>query len=118
MAVMTHAQTLPTTAHYDALTRRQQDDFDRVMEAADTEATNAHEYLAMMAVISVYAGIDLPASKDIARCDCYLNGCGCDLIFDSNLPGVVITAGPGPKCNLSSIQCPDCGHDHPRPVTD
>lgn len=128
MAVMTHAHTqaedyydrpvTTPTAHYRALTPQQQNKFDEAMECADNDASNAHLYLAYMAMASVYANITLPQSVDIALCDCYYNGCGCDLIFDSNLPGAVITATNDPGCNLSRIQCPDCGHDHPRPIED
>ena len=118
MTLMTHALTQPTTARYTQLSPKRRADFHRVMDVADTQASNAHEYLAYMAVLSVYAGIQLPTSGDIALCDCFDNGCGCDLIFDSNLPGAVVTALNDPDCNLSRLQCPDCGHDHPRPTAD
>ncbi|NUS25104.1 MAG: hypothetical protein HOV92_12890, partial [Streptomyces sp.] len=67
---------------------------------------------------AIAAGISLPDSKDLARCSCLYDagGCGCGAIFDTALPGVVVTATNGPDRNLSQLQCPTCGHDHPRPT--
>jgi hypothetical protein len=30
----------------------------------------------------------------------------------------VVTANADPGYNLSRLQCPDCGHDHPRRIAD
>lgn len=121
MAVMTHAPipllTFPTAAHYRTFNSTVQDQFDRHLEDADSAANDTSYFVAMIRAAQT-VGIAIPGAFDIALCDCFNNGCGCDLIFDSNQPGVVITAGNGPGCNLSSLQCPTCGHDHPRPIED
>lgn len=119
MAVMTHAQIRPTTGHYTDLTALQQAAFDKAMAQADTAGTG-DSYHQALTDAALTAGIAVPASRDIARCSCFTDahGCGCDAIFDSALPGAVPTAPNDPGCNLSALQCPDCGHDHPRPVQD
>lgn len=118
---MTHAQipllTFPVAAHYSTFNQAVQGQFDRHMEDADA-ATNGASYSVAMIRAAQAVGIAIPDSFDIARCDCFNNGCGCDLIFDSHQDGVVVTASNDPNCNLSSLQCPTCGHDHPRPVAD
>ncbi|CAK7288597.1 conserved hypothetical protein [Streptomyces misionensis JCM 4497] len=119
MAVMTHAFARLQTANYGDLTAAQQDRFDALMREADTAGTGT-AYNAAMVDAALVAGLPVPASKDIARCSCYTDagGCGCDLIFDSHQDGVVVTAVNDPGFNLSQLQCPTCGHDHPRPIAD
>lgn len=116
MAVMTHARNR-LTGDYTRLTAFQQNQFDQALRDADHAGTG-DTYREAMSNAASAAHIPLPASRDLALCDCYLHGCGCDLIFDSNLPGVVVTATADPGCNLSRLQCPTCGHDHPRPAGD
>lgn len=117
VAVMTHAQIRPTTSHYDQLPTALQDLFDQYMDQADTAGTG-DSYHAAMTQAALTAGIAVPNSRDIARCSCWTDGCGCGAIFDTALPGAVVTAPNAPDGNLSALQCPDCGHDHPRPIED
>ncbi|MGW2520527.1 hypothetical protein ACWC09_26630 [Streptomyces sp. NPDC001617] len=121
MVVMTHAHipsiTLPIAGDYTALPQYIRDTFDDWMEQADA-ATNDDAYTKAMVKACLTIGIAVPDSIGIAVCNCLYDGCGCGAIFDTHLPGVVITANADPGCNLSALQCPDCGHDHPRPVQD
>lgn len=119
MAVMTHALARTQTANYGNLTAAQQDHFDALMRQADSARTGT-AYQEAMVEAALVAGLPVPASKDIARCSCYTDagGCGCDTIFDSYQDGVVVTAANDPGFNLSQLQCPTCGHDHPRPIAD
>jgi len=118
MAVMTHARN-QATADYTKLTPTVQAVIDKAMQDADNADTSTG-YTDAMAYVAIAAGIPLPASRDLAVCSCLndAGGCGCGVIFDTALPGVVVTAANDPNCNLSALQCPDCGHDHPRPVAD
>lgn len=118
MAVMTLASARPE-ADYTTLTEDQQDRFDKLMEQADTARTG-DAYHQAMTEAALLAGLPVPASRDIARCSCLndAGGCGCGAIFDSHALGVVVTAPNGRDRNLSELQCPTCGHDHPRPITD
>ena len=118
MAVMTHARAR-TEADYTALTPTMQAVIDRAMEEADNALTG-EDYERAMAYVAIAAGIPLPESKDLTRCSCFndADGCGCGAIFDSHADGVVVTATNDPGCNLSQLQCPTCGHDHPRPIAD
>lgn len=115
MAVITHARP-SLEADYNTLSTSDQDRFDQLMERADT--AGPHDYQPLMDTLAVLTGL-VPA-RDIARCSCLYDagGCGCSAIFDSNALGVVVTATNDPGCNLSQLQCPTCGHDHPRPITD
>jgi hypothetical protein len=115
VTVITHARP-SLEANYRSLTPEAQDRFDQLMERADT--AGPHDYQPLMDAIAVLAGI--PAARDVARCSCWTDayGCGCAAIFDTNLPGAVVTAVNDPGFNLSQLQCPTCGHDHPRPITD
>jgi hypothetical protein len=106
-----------TKADYTALTPSTQAVIDKAMERADNAATG-DAYTEAMEYVAIAAGIPLPDSKDLAVCDCFNHGCGCGAIFDSHTSGVIVTAGPDPDCNLSQLQCPDCAHDHPRPIAD
>jgi len=117
MALMTHAHTKATTADYKALSPTVQAVIDKAMERADN-ATDGITYDQAMEYVAIAAGIELPASKNLAVCDCYFNGCGCGLIFDTAGPGLIVTAVPDKGCNLSRLQCADCAHDHGRPITD
>ena len=119
MAVMTHARNQATTANYTALSPAAQAVIDKAMEAADA-ANDTTAYTEAMEYVALAAGIPLPASRDLAVCSCLTDtdGCGCGAIFDTALPGLVITAANAANCNLSRLQCADCGHDHPRPVAD
>lgn len=120
MAVMTHApiQThLPIAGDYTALPAYIQDAFRALLDTADKAGTG-DAYHQAMTDAAILIGIAVPDSRDIAICDCLWDGCGCGAIFDSHLPGVVVTATNDPDCNLSALQCPDCGHDHPRPIAD
>jgi hypothetical protein len=121
VTLMTHARipsiTLPIAGDYTALPQPVRDEFSDWMEAADT-AANSDAYTKAMVRACLAIGIAIPDSVDIAICDCLYNGCGCGAIFDSHLTGVVITADADPGYNLSALQCPDCGHDHPRPTAD
>ncbi|WP_446458701.1 hypothetical protein [Streptomyces rochei] len=115
MAVMTHAPAR-LEANYRSLSTDDQDRFDQLMERADH--AGPHDYQPLMDALAVLTG--LFTARDIARCSCWTDtrGCGCAVIFDTALPGVVVTATNDPDCNLSQLQCPTCGHDHPRPITD
>ncbi|MFF0009531.1 hypothetical protein ACFYQT_39755 [Streptomyces tibetensis] len=119
MAVMTHASAHPTTVDYSNLPTTVQDAFDRYMRKADNAGTG-DDYRDAMTDAAITAGIPVPASKDIARCSCLndAGGCGCGAIFDAHTDGVVVTAPNAPNKNLSELQCPGCGHDHPRPIAD
>lgn len=123
MAVMTHAQipsiTLPIAADYTAMAPAQRDAFDEQMDKADNAGTGDGYHKAMRKAAHT-AGIAVPEPEtcDIALCSCLNDGCGCGAIFDSTLDGAVVTAPNDPGFNLSALQCPDCGHDHPRPVQD
>ena len=118
MAVMTHALAR-TNADYTDLTRAQQQHFDHLMDQADNARTG-DAYHTAMTEAALTAGLQVPASRDIARCSCWTDtdGCGCALVFDAHATGVVVTAVSDPGFNLSQLQCPDCGHDHPRPIAD
>lgn len=118
MAVITPARPR-TKADYNTLTPAQQQRFDQLMAQADT-ATTGDAYHQAMTDAALTAGLPVPASRDIARCSCLNDayGCGCGAIFDAHAPGAVVTATNEPDRNLSQLQCPPCGHDHPRPITD
>ncbi|MCI3279172.1 hypothetical protein [Streptomyces cylindrosporus] len=121
MAAITHAPipsiTLPIAADYTALPPHLRNQFSDLLEEADAAQTGDAYHQAMIrACLTI--GIAVPDGQDIAICDCLNDGCGCGAIFDSHLDGVVITANADPGYNLSALQCPDCGHDHPRPVED
>jgi hypothetical protein len=113
---MTHASAR-LEADYTDLTPTMQAVIDKAMENADNAATTS-DYTDAMEYVAIAVGIPLPDSKDLAVCDCLNHGCGCGAIFDSHTDGVIVTAGPDPDCNLSRLQCPTCGHDHPRPTAD
>ena len=121
MAVITHAPTqftsLPIAGDYTALPPHIRDQFSDLLEQADTAATGDAYHDAMRRACRTI-GIAVPARQDIAVCDCLYDGCGCGAIFDSHQHGVVVTATNDPGYNLSRLQCPDCGNDHPRPITD
>ena len=120
MAVMTHAQIqahLPIAGDYTALPQRLRNEFSDLLEEADTAGTG-DAYHDAMTRACLAIGIAVPDSQDIALCDCLNDGCGCGAIFDSHLAGVVVTANADPGYSLSRLQCPDCGHDHPRPIGD
>ncbi|MFG2276739.1 hypothetical protein ACGFNY_44150 [Streptomyces chartreusis] len=118
MAVMTHARNqayLPIAADYTALTQDLRNKLSDLMETADNAGTGL-AYHDAMTEACITVGMAVPASRDIAICDCLNDGCGCGAIFDSRLDGVVVTANADPGFNLSRLQCPTCGHDHPRPA--
>lgn len=123
MTVITHVPiphlTFPTAARYNAFPKTVQAQFDQHIEDADNAANDSAYFMAMIRAAQT-VGIAIPATYDIARCSCYTDagGCGCDLIFDAHQNGVVVTATNDPDCNLSQLQCPPCGHDHPRPIAD
>ena len=122
MAVMTHALATPATqptVDYTALTDAQQTRFEELMDYADAAGT-IDAYQDAMVEAALVAGLPVPASRDIARCSCLddAGGCGCGAIFDAHTPGTVVTALNDPDFNLSRLQCPTCGHDHPRPIKD
>lgn len=121
MAVMTHAQipsiSLPIAADYTALPQHIRDQLTDLLEEADAAQTGDAFHEAMRDACKTI-GIAVPERQDIAICACLNDGCGCGAIFDTHLAGVVITANADPGYNLSALQCPDCGHDHPRPVED
>lgn len=118
MAVMTHARP-SLEADYRTLSTAAQAVIDKAMEQADNALTTS-DYTDAMEYVAIAAGLPLPASKDLAICSCRndAGGCGCAVIFDTALPGAVVTATNDPDCNLSQLQCPTCGHDHPRPIAD
>jgi hypothetical protein len=116
MAAITHALIRPDT-DYRSLTTTAQAVIDKAMEQAD-DANDTTTYTQAMEYVAIAAGIPLPASRDLAVCDCLNNGCGCGAIFDTALPGLVVTAGPDPQHNLSRLQCAGCAHDHGRPIAD
>ena len=119
MAVMTHARNQATTADYTQLSKTAQAVIDKAMQDADN-ADTGQDYTDAMEYLAIAAGIPLPTSGDLAVCSCLNDdhGCGCGAIFDSHQNGVVVTATNDPNRNLSRLQCPGCGHDHPRPITD
>ncbi|MFE1949966.1 hypothetical protein ACFW9D_05790 [Streptomyces sp. NPDC059524] len=110
---MTHAQiphiTLPTATHYGQLPTTIQDAYDLHIEAADN-TRNKDAFEAALARAAHAIGIYAPAGHVIALCDCFNQGCGCDLIFDATLPGVRVT-DPDTGGNLDRLQCPTCAHD-------
>jgi hypothetical protein len=120
VAVITHARNpvyLPTAADYTALPQHVRNQLSDLLEEADTAGTGTAYHDAMTrACLAI--GMAVPASQDIAVCDCLNDGCGCGAIFDTHQAGVVVTAPNDPNFNLSRLQCPTCGHDHPRPVAD
>ncbi len=118
MAVMTHASAR-LEADYRHLTPAARAVIDNALEAADAAGTY-DDYATAMKDIALAAGIQLPTSGDIAVCSCLNDdaGCGCGAIFDTHQQGVVVTATADPGFNLSRLQCPTCGHDHGRPITD
>ena len=118
MAVMTHARA-HAAPDYQHLSPAAQAVIDQAMTKADNAATT-QAYTDAMEYAAIAAGIPLPASNDLAVCSCLndAGGCGCGAIFDSHTSGVVVTALHDPDHNLSKLQCPTCGHDHPRPITD
>ena len=121
MRLLSHAPipaiTLPTAADYTALPQHLRNQLSDLLEEADAAQTgDAYHHAMIRACFAI--GIAVPERQDIAICDCLNDGCGCGAIFDSHLDGVVITANADPGYNLSALQCPDCGHDHPRPVQD
>jgi hypothetical protein len=119
MAVMTHARNQATTADYTQLHPTAQAVIDKAMDDADN-ADTSKDYADAMEYVAIAAGLPFPESGDLAVCSCLKDagGCGCGAIFDTALPGLVVTATNDPDCNLSRLQCPGCGHDHPRPVSD
>jgi hypothetical protein len=72
MAVMTHAQN-QAQADYTQLSPIGQAVIDKAMENADN-APNGQDYTDAMEYIAIAAGIPLPASRDLAICDCLNNG--------------------------------------------
>lgn len=118
MPVMTHAPN-QAEADYTKLSPTVQAVIDKAMRHADN-AADTQAYTEAMEFVAIAAGITLPASRDLAVCSCLndAGGCGCGAIFDTALPGLVVTATNDPNRNLSRLQCPDCGHDHPRPIAD
>ncbi|MFE9812362.1 hypothetical protein [Streptomyces sp. NPDC005548] len=120
MTLMTHARNqaaLPIAADYTALPQYIRNTLHDLLDRADNAGTG-DAYHQAMTDAALLIGMAVPESRDIAICDCQWGGCGCGAIFDSHLPGVVVTATNDPDHNLSALQCPDCGHDHPRPVQD
>lgn len=121
MAVMTYALipsiTLPVAADYTALPQHLRNRLTDLLDEADAAKTGDAYHDAMRRACNAI-GIAVPEKQDIAICDCLNDGCGCGAIFDSHQAGVVVTATNDPDCNLSRLQCPDCGHDHPRPIAD
>ncbi|GAA3591093.1 hypothetical protein [Streptomyces osmaniensis] len=117
MALMTHARNQAHTADYTQLSPTVQAVIDKALTDADA-ADTGKDYVKAMGYVATAAGIQLPTSKDLAVCSCLndADGCGCGAIFDTALTGVVVTATSDPDCNLSRLQCPTCGHDHPRPA--
>ncbi|WND24163.1 hypothetical protein [Streptomyces violaceus] len=116
---MTHARNQATTADYTKLSPTAQAVIDKAMDDADN-ADTTKDYRDAMEYVAIAAGIPLPTSGDLAVCSCLndAGGCGCGAIFDTALHGLVVTATNDPNCNLSRLQCADCGHDHPRPIAD
>ncbi|MFG2970867.1 hypothetical protein ACGFZS_47125 [Streptomyces sp. NPDC048288] len=120
---MTHAPiphlTFPVAAYYSSFSQQAQAAFDQHMEDADNAVNDSAYFIAMIRAAQT-VGIAIPAAYDIARCSCYTDaeGCGCSLIFDAHAKGAIVTATNDPGCNLSQLQCPTCGHDHPRPIAD
>lgn len=121
MRLLSHAPipalTRPIGADYTALPAHLRNKLSDLLEEADAAQTSDAYHDAMIRACFTI-GIAVPDSRDIAICDCLNDGCGCGAIFDSHLEGVVITANADPGFNLSALQCPDCGHDHPRPTGD
>jgi hypothetical protein len=98
---MTPAPTR-TEADYYTLTPAQQDDFNALMEQADT--AGPHDYPALMTALTLLTGI----RGEIRRCSC---SCVCGRIFDANTEGAhVIEDGDG--YNLGRHQCPWCADQH------
>ncbi|MFJ4473306.1 hypothetical protein ACIP2X_38230 [Streptomyces sp. NPDC089424] len=106
MALMTHAHTRPE-ADYNALSEDVQDRFDQYMERADHAATNG-EYLALMVLAGITAGLDLPYGDHIRKCACR---CWCPVIFNpDHADAHCIESGDG--YNLGRHQCPTCADRH------
>lgn len=106
MAVMTHAQTRPTT-DYTALPEDRQDQFDQLMERADDTADNG-EYIALMLAAAHIAGLAINYGDEIRKCGC---SCYCGTVFDPADPDAhVIEQGNG--YNLGRTQCPTCADRH------
>lgn len=106
MAVMTHAQAR-LEADYNALPTTVQDQFDQLMEQADTAGTNQH-FFEVMAGAARVIGVPLPASGDIRRCAC---SCVCGCIFDAEHPDAHVIEWTG-GYNLGRVQCPTCADRH------
>lgn len=106
MAVMTHASAR-TEADYNSLPATVQDDFDDLMEEADTAGTNAH-FFDVMSRAARLIGMLLPASGDIRRCAC---SCVCGCIFDAEDPDAHVIETSG-GYNLGRVQCPTCTDRH------
>ena len=111
--------TFPVAARYSTFSQAVQKQFARHMEDADSAANDSAYFMAMIRAAQT-VGIAIPATYDIALCSCHTDdgGCGCDLVFNARTDGAVVTANADPGFNLSRLQCPGCGHDHPRPITD
>ncbi|MCX5000934.1 hypothetical protein [Streptomyces longwoodensis] len=99
---MTHA--FPhTEADYNTLTPAAQNDFNQLMEQADT--AGPADYPALMTAIAILVGLP---TGDIRRCAC---SCYCPVIFDANDEDAhVIKHGEG--YNLGEHQCPTCADHH------
>ncbi|MER5277726.1 hypothetical protein ABT025_18480 [Streptomyces sp. NPDC002809] len=112
-AVMTHTKN-PNSVSHSSLEQDRRDRFDKAMDEADNTA-DALTYHALMCVLIVFAGFTDPRVKEVLKCAC--QACYCDLIFDAEAPGALVTEAPT-GYNLGRLQCPDCADDHPRPVED
>jgi hypothetical protein len=105
---MTCAPNQAATANYHHLDPDEQQLFDEYMERADTSATNG-EYLALMVLAALTAGIDLTYGSHIRKCAC---SCYCPVIFNPDHPDAhCIESGDG--YNLGRHQCPTCHDRHP-----
>jgi hypothetical protein len=102
VAVMTHAFAR-LEADYTALTLKDQDRFDELMEAADI--AGPADYPALMAAVAVLAGVP---GQEIRKCGC---SCWCPVIFDADQPGAHVIEQSG-GYNLGRIQCPTCADHH------
>lgn len=109
MAVMTHAQTLPTSTNYDLLDPQAAAQFDHFMGQADTTTDNDH-YRSAMVAAAYFAGVQLPTDGEILKCAC--QGCYCAEIFPANTPSAH-TVEESRGDNLGRVQCPDCADGHP-----
>ncbi|MCX4911888.1 hypothetical protein [Streptomyces sp. NBC_00878] len=106
MAVMTAAQTRPTTVDYNHLTLADQDLFDEVMERADDNPHDG-EYLALMLAAAALVGLRIPYGGHIRKCAC---SCCCPVVFDPNDPDAHCIEADG--YNLGRHQCPTCADRH------